>query len=975
MTIVSRLRALMAVMILAMTGFHGLPALAEPDTHGYLVFDGNDDAVTSPAFALPGQVTFEAWINPASLSNTKSQDRVISKGVIELMVSTGDTGCAAGAGHVQWRATIGGVDRRLCGGALSLNSWQHIAGTYDGAQFRLYVNGVEVASMARSGTLATNDANLVVGNAAASSRPFHGAIDEVRIWGRALSVAELQANMNVELSEAQAGLLAYYRFNEGDGQTVGDGSGNGRDAVLGSDATVQVTDPSWVQTGLASTTVPDVVGQPQATASSMIAGAGLALGTVNETPSNTVPPGSVISQSPSGGSRVSTGSTVNLVVSRGPSTGGGIPGEAYLIFDGTDDRVHAGSFAQGSRITFEAWIKPVSLSNTKLQDRVISKGVFELMVSTRNTGCTAGAGHVQWRARIGGVDRRLCGGALALNSWQHIAGTYDGAQFVLYVNGVQVASMALSGTLATNNAILVIGNAAASSRPFHGAIDEVRIWGRALSAAELQSNMNVELSGTQVGLLAYYRFNEGDGQTAGDDSGNGRYAVLGSDATVQATDPVWVGGGSILEPGLPTIDVSSPGVGSWVSRKVKIAAAVADESGVAEITLAIDGTVIHSPTTNPFRYEWDTTGYSNGPHQISVMARAGDGDVKTVSRQVIVDNYAGALTIPYPYSTEIVGIDLAARSSMVSTAEGNDNWPITWADDGELYTAYGDGWGFRNEVTKKLSLGFAKVTGSPPGIDGINIRSSSGEQIAGSGDAGRKGSGMLMVDGVLYMWVRNANLAGQQCQLAWSTDHAVTWTWSAWRFEEFGYCTFLNFGRNYGGARDDFVYMYSPDSPSGTIETDRVVLTRVPRGQILEESAYEFFAGLDAAGDPVWSPLIGDRRSVYEFPGGANRLDVVYNPGLGRYLMTMRARDWTVAGNPRHFSIYDAPEPWGPWTTIYFTDTFYGEPLPAGSIHHGGWDEAQRLPSKWIEAEGSVLQLLCSCSDTFSVVRVQLTTP
>ncbi|MBK7904581.1 MAG: hypothetical protein IPJ97_17895 [Proteobacteria bacterium] len=203
------------------------------------------------------------------------------------------------------------------------------------------------------------------------------------------------------------------------------------------------------------------------------------------------------------------------------------------------------------------------------------------------------------------------------------------------------------------------------------------------------------------------------------------------------------------EPGLPTIDVSSPGVGSWVSRHVTISAAAEHESGVVEITLAIDGAVIYSPTANSLRYEWDTTGYGNGPHQISVMARAGDGNVKTVFRQITVDNYSGFTTIPYPYSTAIVGIDIAAWSSMVSTAEGNDNWPITWADDGELYTAYGDGWGFRNEVTKKLSLGFAKVTGSPPGIEGLNIRSPSGEQVAGSGDAGRKGSGMPMVDGVL----------------------------------------------------------------------------------------------------------------------------------------------------------------------------------------------------------------------------------
>ncbi|MBK7904582.1 MAG: hypothetical protein IPJ97_17900 [Proteobacteria bacterium] len=70
-----------------------------------------------------------------------------------------------------------------------------------------------MASMPR-GTLATNNANLVVGNAAAISRPFHGAVDEVRIWAQALSAERVQANMNVELSGAQVGLLAYYRFNE-----------------------------------------------------------------------------------------------------------------------------------------------------------------------------------------------------------------------------------------------------------------------------------------------------------------------------------------------------------------------------------------------------------------------------------------------------------------------------------------------------------------------------------------------------------------------------------------------------------------------------------------------------------------------------------------------------------------------------------------------------------------------------------------
>ena len=54
---------------------------------------------------------------------------------------------------------------------------------------------------------------------------------------------------------------------------------------------------------------------------------------------------------------------------------------------------------------------------------------------------------------------------------------------------------------------------------------------------------------------------------------------------------------------------------------------------------------------------------------------------------------------------------------------------------------------------------------------------------------------MLMVDGTLYMWVRNTGNA----TLAWSADHGQTWTWG-FKFDTgFGCPTFLNFGRNYGG--------------------------------------------------------------------------------------------------------------------------------------------------------------------------------
>jgi len=118
-----------------------------------------------------------------------------------------------------------------------------------------------------------------------------------------------------------------------------------------------------------------------------------------------------------------------------------------------------------------------------------------------------------------------------------------------------------------------------------------------------------------------------------------------------------------------------------------------------------------------------------------------------------------------------------------------------------MYTAYGDGYGFDPKVPEKLSLGIAKISGNPDKFTGENIRSESGEQ-KGDGKKGKKASGMLMVDGTLYMLVRNAD----NSQLAWSKDHGGTWTWSDWRFEtSFGCTTFLNFGKNYANARDRFV--------------------------------------------------------------------------------------------------------------------------------------------------------------------------
>ena len=304
----------------------------------------------------------------------------------------------------------------------------------------------------------------------------------------------------------------------------------------------------------------------------------------------------------------------------------------------------------------------------------------------------------------------------------------------------------------------------------------------------------------------------------------------------------------------------------------------------------------------------------------------------------------------------IRGIEWAPIETIVKKARGSDNWPMTWGEDDALYTAYGDGWGFEPRVPKKLSLGFAKVTGSPADFAGENIRSESGEAI-GDDRRGRKASGMLMVDGVLYMLARNAG----NSTLAWSTDGARTWAWADWTFEtSFGCPTFLNFGRDYRGARDEYVYLYSQDRDDAYTVADRVVMGRVRKDRIKDRAPYEFFAGFDTEGAPKWSQDVGERAGVLEQKEGCYRCGVTYDAGIGRYLMTMTLPDGEM---PKRYglSVYEAPEPWGPWVSVRFENAFEAD---AG--------ESANFPTKWMSEDGRTVHLVFSGEDRFSVRRATL---
>lgn len=222
----------------------------------------------------------------------------------------------------------------------------------------------------------------------------------------------------------------------------------------------------------------------------------------------------------------------------------------------------------------------------------------------------------------------------------------------------------------------------------------------------------------------------------------------------------------------------------------------------------------------------------------------------------------------YSKSQVVKAVHFQPADQIRRDADGSDNWPVTWGDDGALYTSYGDGWGFEPRTEKKLSQGWARIDGPPNAFKGTNIRSETGERT-GDGRAGAKTCGLIMVDGVLYAWVRNTG----NSQLVWSADRGRTWTWG-FKFDvSMGAPSFLNIGRNHVGSLDEYVYMYSPDGPSAYEQAAGVVLARAPQGRIREKAAWEFRT---ANG---WSEDIAARTPVFAYEGHVQRVDAVYHPG------------------------------------------------------------------------------------------------
>ena len=148
----------------------------------------------STSLDLTTALTLEAWVYPTA--NSWWRD-VVYKGSDDVyyLASTSETGGPA-VGAVSLNGPLMGAN------PLPLNAWSHIAGTYDGANIRLYVNGVEVARRPHTGNISTSSGALTIGGDALYGQHFAGRIDEVRVYNKALTAAQVQSDMATAINSS-----------------------------------------------------------------------------------------------------------------------------------------------------------------------------------------------------------------------------------------------------------------------------------------------------------------------------------------------------------------------------------------------------------------------------------------------------------------------------------------------------------------------------------------------------------------------------------------------------------------------------------------------------------------------------------------------------------------------------------------------------------------------------------------------------
>gem|GEM_PF-698801 len=585
--------------------------------------DGVNDYVNlsnPPSLRLTGSMTLSAWINSSAFPADDAA--IISK---RQSSNTGyqlDTTIDQGSRTIGFKITDGSGNNvaRYGATAMVVNTWYHVAGVYNATNrtMTVYLNG-QLDNGALVGTVPATQRNSNQ-NVNIGRRPgvpgtfnFAGVLDDVRIYNRALSQAEIQTDMNTPVGSTPAPNTAptissitnqtitedtatgAIPFTVGDAETPGSltVSGSSTNTALvpnanivfggsGANRTVTIT-PAANQSGSAqiTLTVSDgALSTPTSFQFTVTQTSGLAAGwNFNEGTGS-------IAHDISGNNN--TASLTSASAWSAGEYGGGISFASanFLTVPNSPSLDIA-----GNALTLSLWLNPQPLAGG---DRaVIGKFWNTTMTSPfYQYGLELDGGSTPhfYVGTAGGLVGAAMGSALPFGQWNHLAVVFNGSQVQFYLNSELVSTQPLSASITARGNQMRIGADANGTQIFNGTMDDVRVYARVLTQLDIQVDMDTPLGGPS-----------------------------GSDTTP------------------PTVSITFPANNAQVNDIITVTADAADNIGVAGVQFLVDSTNVGAEDgTPPYGLSWDTRTATNGAHTLMARARDTSGNV-TFSTPIIVN--------------------------------------------------------------------------------------------------------------------------------------------------------------------------------------------------------------------------------------------------------------------------------------------------------------------------------------------------
>ena len=320
---------------------------------------------------------------------------------------------------------------------------------------------------------------------------------------------------------------------------------------------------------------------------------------------------------------------------------------------------------------------------------------------------------------------------------------------------------------------------------------------------------------------------------------------------------------------------------------------------------------------------------------------------------------------PFERSSAFAGVGITKRHAEYTDA---DTWYPSWAADGNLYSPWTDGSvradGSADAIRCSSALGADAATGHATivGDDPLHLRIVQAGTFKSSARpyVGRYPCGSLVVGGVWYygtyclhpsVWVRKDGVSynwpwlGPFVGFRWSTDFGKSWHETPCTPEKplfgesslngesvrLGVPHFVDFGREMEHSPDGKAYLVVQGSSDGVnrryaynswITSDQAFLIRVkPSVETMNKaSEYEFFAGHDASGKPLWTRDLQQMKPILEWRDHMGRVSMTYNPALRKYFLCVT--DGRTTGQEFTTYLMESDEMTGPWKMVAYMPDF-----------------------------------------------------